>query len=146
MSAGDRVRRFLAERGSPRHVVDGGLEGLLCGWEETVAAVAAGYPLDTLDDYLNDLDGRQILGEALALAPRAEARRLRARLDAADARFRELVVPTARCLWGDRAADEHDWSVDRSWWYWSRPRRAGAGLDREIDGVLAAPPRRSPPR
>ena len=146
MTPGDRVRQFLAARGSPRHVVDGGLEGLLRGWEATVAAVADGYPLDTLDDYLNDLDGRQILDEALAVAPRAGARRVRRRLDAADARFRALALPTTRCLWGDRAAAEHGWAADRSWWYWSRPRRAGAELDREIDGVLAEPPRAAPPR
>ena len=139
----DPVRRFLVERGSPRHVVDGGLGGLLRGWEATVGAVAEGYPLDTLDDYLDDLDGRQILDEALAVAPPGAARRIRARLASADARFRALVVPTARCLWGDRAAAEHGWRADRSWWYWSRPRRAGAELSREIDaavGAAAAPP------
>jgi DNA-binding transcriptional regulator YbjK len=135
----DRVRRFLEARGAPQHVVEGGLTGLLRGWEATVASVAEGYPLDTLDDYLNDLDGRQILDEALAIAPRTEAERLRARVAAADARFRALIVPTVRCLWGDRAAAEHGWSADRSWWYWSRPQRTGAELSREIDGVLGEP-------
>lgn len=136
MRGADRVRRFLERRGSPRHVVEGGLEGLLAGWEATVAAVADGYRLDTLDDYLNDLDGRQILDEALAIAPRAEGVRLQGRLDAADARFRALVIPAAHCLWGDRAATEHGWRADRNWWYWSRPRRAGAALSREIDGAV----------
>ena len=57
----DAVRRFLRARGSPAHVVEEGLEGLVRGWEETVERVAAGYPLDTIEDYLNDLDGRQLL-------------------------------------------------------------------------------------
>ena len=140
MTRPDPVRRFLAKRGSPPHVVEGGLEGLLRGWEETVAAVAAGYPLDTLDDYLNDLDGRQILDEALAIASPRESAKVRARLDAADARFRALVTSVARCLWGDRAAREHAWTADRNWWYWSRPRRAGADLQREIDAGLAPDP------
>lgn len=137
MTRPDPVRRFLAKRGSPPHVVEGGLEGLLRGWEETAAAVAAGYPLDTLDDYLNDLDGRQILDEALAIASPRQSAALRARRAAADARFRALVTPVARCLWGHRAARAHGWTSDRNWWYWSRPRRVGAGLQREIDAVLA---------
>ena len=141
MTGAGRVRRFLEERGSPPHVVEGGLEGLLRGWEATVAAVADGYPLDTLDDYLDDLDGRQILDEALAIATHREAEPLRARLAAADARFRALATPTARCLWGERAAAEHRWSADRSWWYWSRPRRAGTELSREIDRVVGEPGR-----
>ena len=109
------------------------------GWEETVESVADGYPLDTLDDYLNDLDGRQILADALAVAPREDGDRLRSRIAAADARFRSIVIPTARPLWGERAAAAHGWTRDRSWWYWSRPQRTGAELSREIDGVLREP-------
>ena len=99
-----QVRRFLEERGSPPHVVEGGLEGLLRGWEAAVAAVAEGYPLDALDDYLDDLDGRQILDEALAVAtqtrgraaPRAPGRRRRA--------LPRAGHPDRACLWGERAA------------------------------------------
>ena len=136
MTAPDPVRRYLEERGAAAHVVAGGLDGLVRGWEDAVEAVADGYPLDTLDDYLNDLDGRQILADALAVAPREDAERLRLRIAAADARFRSLVVPTARPLWGERAATAHGWTADQSWWYWSRPRRAGAELGREIDAAL----------
>ena len=132
----DPVRRLLEERGAAAHVIEGGLDGLVRGWEDTVDAVADGYPLDTLDDYLNDLDGRQILAEALAVAPEEDAERLRPRIAAADARFRSLVIPTARPLWGERAATAHGWTANRSWWYWSRPGRAGAALDREIDAAL----------
>ena len=137
MTRPDPVRRFLAKRGSPPHVVEGGLEGLLRGWEETVAAVAAGYPLDTLDDYLNDLDGRQILDEALAFAPPRQSAPLYRRLALADSRFHALVSSASRCLWGDRAARANGWDPDRNWWYWRRPRHAGPDLQREIDAVLA---------
>ena len=138
MTATDPVRRFLEERGAAAHVIRDGLEGLLRGWEQTVEAVADGYPLDTLDDYLNDLDGRQMLADTLAIAPPGEAARVRPRLEAADARFRSLVESTARCLWGETAAVTHGWTADRSWWYWRRPRRAGAELTREIDAALGA--------
>ena len=137
MTGPDPVRRYLQARGAAAHVVEGGLDGLVRGWEETVESVADGYPLDTLDDYLNDLDGRQILADALAVAPREDGDRLRPGIAAADARFRSLVIPTARPLWGERAAAAHGWTPDRSWWYWSRPRRAGADLDREIDAALS---------
>ena len=136
MTGSDPVRRYLEERGAAAHVVAGGLDGLVRGWEDAVETVADGYPLDTLDDYLNDLDGRQILADALAVAPREDAERLRLRIAAADARFRSLVVHIPRPLWGERAATAHGWTADRSWWYWNRPRRAGAELDREIDAAL----------
>ena len=143
MTGPDPVRQYLQERGAAAHVVAGGLEGLVRGWEETVAAIDAGYPLDTLDDYLNDLDGRQMLDDARAAATREDTERLRPRIAAADARFRSLVIPTRRPLWGARAASAHGWTAERSWWYWSRPRRAGADLDREIDAVLGLSDRSS---
>src|SRR5262245_57839771 len=99
MTRPDPVRHFLRERGSPPHVVEGGLEGLLRGWEQTVTALGAGYPLDTLDDYLNDLDGRQILDEALAFIPPRQFDAPYRRLALADSRFLALVTPVSRCLW-----------------------------------------------
>ena len=57
------------------------------------------------DDYLNDLDGRQILDEAIAFAPPRQSAPLYRRLALADSRFhairpcclsREHGVPVAR--------------------------------------------------
>ena len=68
MSASDgSVADFLRARGCSAQVVDGGLAGLLARWAATVEELAAGYRW-TFDDYLNDVDGRQILEEALAHA------------------------------------------------------------------------------
>ena len=136
----DPVRHFLHERGSPPHVVEGGLEGLLRGWEETVTSLAKGYPVDTLDDYLNDLDGRQILDEALAFVPPRQFDPVYRRLALADSRFLALVTPVSRCLWGERAATANGWDPDRNWWYWRRPRHAGPDLHREIDALLPPAP------
>ena len=67
MNSNDPVREFLRERGSSPNLIDGGLAGLVESWEAVVSAVEEGYTLG-LDDYLNDLDGRQLLEEALPIA------------------------------------------------------------------------------
>ena len=68
----DPVRDYLRKSGAPHSVVTRGLRGLVENWERVVQQVLEGYPL-TLDDYLNDMDGRQLLANALELAP-AEVR------------------------------------------------------------------------
>ncbi len=78
MRENDPVGEFLRKRGCPEHIVRGGLQGLLEGWEEVVRSVGEGYSLG-LDDYLNDMDGRQLLEEALAVAPAQEKRSILAR-------------------------------------------------------------------
>lgn len=125
--AGDPVQRYLLQRGSAAHVVRGGLRGLLEGWERVVDQVAAGYALG-LDDYLNDMDLRDLIEGALPLAAQSERASAAARLAAADARLKALVEPAGSCLWGAAAAREHGWTPERQWWYFTRPRRAGAEL------------------
>lgn len=118
----DRLVEYLAGRGYAAHVVGNGLEGLLRGWEETVASVASGEE-QFQDDYLNDVDGRRILEEAL---PYVEGEELSAALDrirAADARIRPHLVPTAECLWGEPNALKYGYSRDRDWWYYHRPEK-----------------------
>ena len=127
MSPTDPVRPFLEQRGCPPHVVAGGLDGLLHHWESVVEDVEEVYPLG-LDDYLDDMDARQLLEEALAVAPPAARRAIAPRLKDADARMRELVVPVKRCLWGDARARENGWTSERSWWYFTRPAEPGPDL------------------
>ncbi|HNQ02334.1 MAG TPA: hypothetical protein PKN59_08585 [Syntrophales bacterium] len=128
----DPVGEFLKKRGCPEHVIRGGLRGLVEGWEEVVRAVEEGYGLG-LDDYLNDMDGRQLLEEALAAAPAQEKKGILGRLRKADAKMRTLVRPAGRCLWGDETARQEGWTAAKNWWYYCRPIKAGEDLMAELD-------------
>ena len=120
----DPIRRFLRARGVADHVVEGGIEGLMAAWEQTAAAIEAGYSL-TLDDYLNDLDARQILEVVLSAMPDPDGPLLD-RLRAADARVRAATVPARQCVWGDGGS--RGWTERRNWWYFVIPRAPGEDL------------------
>jgi hypothetical protein len=128
VSERDSVGLFLAGRGCPEHVVRGGLDGLLHHWESVVEDVEEIYPLG-LDDYLNDMDARQLLEEALAVAAPGERARISARLDAADERMQELLVDAGGCLWGEARARENGWTPAGNWWYFRRPATPGPDLE-----------------
>ena len=132
MNAADPVCQFLRGRGCPVRVVTGGLEGLLRHWETVVDEVEGAYPLG-LDDYLDDMDSRQLLEEALGVAPAGERRGLEVRLRAADERMREIVVPTEHCLWGDAQASARGWTPGENWWYFTRPAEPGAELAEDLE-------------
>jgi hypothetical protein len=118
-----RLEAFLRGEGAPESVVQGGLEVLLAGWERTVASVEAGYPGD-YEDYLGDLDGRQLLAQALIRVSPAQAASMAARLEELDGRMRAASEPVARCVWGNIVADEEGWDAEANWWYYVRPRNA----------------------
>lgn len=103
-------------------------------WEKVVQSVDEGYSL-SLDDYLNDLDSRQLLGEALAVAAPAEMEKFEARIQLADDQMKSLTTRTSVCLWGDEVAEEEGWTPKKNWWYYARPIQADADLLAEIDEV-----------
>ena len=109
-----------------------GLRGLVEQWEHTVDDVEEAYPLG-LDDYLNDLDGRQLLEDAMAIAPGSDREAVRARVKAADDRMKQLVVPAGRCLWGTDMAGQYDWTPQRQWWYFTQPREPGPELKEDLE-------------
>jgi hypothetical protein len=127
----DPVRRFLRERGCPDEVVDGGLAGLAADWERIAGEIESGYAFG-LDDYLNDLDTRQLIEEAMELAPDAERDRERGVVLGADERVRRCVSPTGECLWGERVAEAEGWTPEQNWWYFSLPRAPGPLLRLEL--------------
>ena len=131
MKEKDPVGEFLRKRGCPEHVVRGGLRGLAESWEEVVRSVEEGYSLG-LDDYLNDLDGRQLLEEALAVAPAQEKKTALQRVRRADAKMQTLVRPSGRCLWGDETARQEGWTARKNWWYFSIPVNPGEELLNEL--------------
>lgn len=132
----DPVRAYLRETGCGEHVIAGGLAGLVTNWERTVQAVADGYTLG-LDDYLNDLDARQLLEEALTVATAAQLEDAAQRIERADELMQSVTEPTEVCLWGDEVAQEEGWTPQENWWYFARPRQADDELLAEIDEVVA---------
>ncbi len=131
MKEKDPVGEFLRKRGCPERVVRGGLQGLAESWEEVVRSIEEGYSLG-LDDYLNDLDGRQLLEEALAVAPAQEKKTAQQRVRRADAKMQTLVRPAGRCLWGDETARQEGWTARKNWWYFSIPVNPGEELLNEL--------------
>lgn len=127
----ESVRELLRRRGAPDHVVSAGLAGLVESWERTALEVEAGYRLG-FDDYLNDLDGRQLLEDAWGAASDADRAKFRRRLAAADRRIQAALVPAGRCVWGVDVARYHGWSAEEQWWYFMRPRAAGEALERDL--------------
>ncbi len=102
------------------------LEELVSRWERT-AKSAATYNL-TLDDWLNDLDLRDIIDRQSSANPG-----LRARLDAADREFRANTAESKRSMWGPTAGAEHH--LTRHWWYFRYPSSPGESM--ELDLIAA---------
>jgi hypothetical protein len=126
----DPVQALLRARGCPDRTVEGGLSGLVERWENVVTSITSGYALG-LDDYLHDMDVRQLLEDALAMAG-PSARRLASRVSAVDEKLRQVVAPAGRCLWGDALAKRNRWTVEKNWWYFTRPRESAPALLEDI--------------
>ena len=110
------------------------LAELVARWEQ-VAKRAATYNL-TLDDWLNDLDLRDIISREDIDRASADASILRSRLDAADRLFREATSQATGSLWGHVAGAGHD--AIRHWWYFRYPRSPGDSMRRDLSaaGIL----------
>ncbi len=136
----DAVHTYLISRGCAPLVVRRGLSGLLEQWAGIVAAVESGRDA-SLDEWLNDMDLRDILAGALAAAGPRERRAAAMRLDDADERFQGVTEPCA-CLWGDEIALTNSWRSEWQWWYFRRPTIPGPILreDLLVNGFLRAEP------
>jgi len=132
MSA-EEVRDFLRARGCPEPVANAGLAGLIEDWERIAEEIVTGYAVG-LDDYLNDMDVRELIAAAIAAVPKVLPPALRRKLDAADQRARSALVPAARCLWGPRLAAANAWDAQGHWWYFMKPARPGDELKRDLQG------------
>ncbi|MCC6927713.1 MAG: hypothetical protein IT359_01870 [Gemmatimonadaceae bacterium] len=132
MSEFDVVRRLLIERGCPDDVVEGGLAGLASKWDAIVRSVEEGYPFG-FDDYLNDMDLRDTLFAALAVAMPDEREQVEGRVEALDARMRAVTLPCP-CLWGEEVEEDDGLDPGREWWYFVRPAKPND----ELAGELAA--------
>jgi hypothetical protein len=112
----DAVKAFLRARGARADLIAGGWPALVAAWRAVVASIESGYRL-TMDDYLNDMDLRQIVEEAKGLVgPDAWEE-----ISELDRRAKSHLKPVSRCVWGDAAAKRHGWSARKQWWYYAVP-------------------------
>jgi hypothetical protein len=117
----DDVRAFLRDRGLADEIVADGLEGIVTRWEQAAReAERERYPFG-IEDWLNELDGRQLAHELVDAVPAALGASLAARLEEADARMRAATQEWPECLWGGALAKRMGWKPRREWWYWRRP-------------------------
>ena len=119
-STSDSARAYLRRHGYPEHVVAGGLEYLVVGWEKVAHSVAGGR-VQFQDDYLNDMDGRHVLWKMLPELSSEEQARAHSRVAAADAVIRPHLTPTKGCLWGTENERKYGYRRDTHWWYYHRP-------------------------
>src|SRR5262245_39149948 len=113
------VRHYLEARGCADFIVAGGLRGLLERWDKTAASLERGYD-GLLDEYLNEMDLRDILEDALDAAAVPDENPLRQRVAAADARVRAATVPCGP-IWGREVAESETMDPAIQWWYFVRP-------------------------
>lgn len=105
----------LHAQGRPRHVT---VAGLIGSWWQVATSVDS-YP-EAIDDYTNDLTGRDLIEEALAALAEEVQLPLRAVVDGADDEFRARTAPDGAELVGvffDIA--------DRPGWWWRRRPTTG---------------------
>ena len=93
-----------------------------------------GYSFD-LDNWLNDVDVRELILEALPMFSREEMGEHALKLDKADETFLTATRDFKRCVWGHGTARKERWTPEKNWWYFRTPRRSNAQLEDELATV-----------
>jgi len=131
------VRNYLAARGCADFIVEGGLQGLIARWTGVADALERGYT-GAFDEYLNDMDLRDILEDAMDAGALPDDATERRTVQLTDARIRAATVACGP-LWGVDVADEEAMDPTLQWWYFIRPRVLSDMLREELEaeGLLS---------
>ena len=115
--------KYLRSKGYAKHVVDGGLAGLVRTWESTADGLARADPAYIMyEEFLNDVDGRRILRECMDLAEADELEAISARVAVADQRFKDLTISVPHCVWGQGNEKKYGYTPGADWYYYRRPK------------------------
>lgn len=104
---------------------------LIAQWAAFVAGLSEAYVFD-LDNWLNDVDIRQLIREASPMFSAAELGTHATTLREADQHFLLATRDVGKCLWGRRTARREKWTAAENWWYFRAPLRSNAELDEEL--------------
>jgi hypothetical protein len=104
---------------------------LIDQWVAFADGLAQGYTFD-LDNWLNDVDIRQLIREAEPMFGPDELADYAVRLEEADRVFRQATRDLDKCVWGKKAARREKWTAAKNWWYFRAPRRSNAQLEEEL--------------
>lgn len=115
----DSIRLHLIRREVGQHVIEGGLDYLVARWSRRASDLASRTEAWTWEEWLNDLDTREILQDLLDHVP--TSRVALPKIEDADARFLGAATETAECQWGAENATRHGWTREKNWWYWRKP-------------------------
>ena len=88
-----------------------------------------------LDNWLNDVDVRELILEALPMFSREEMGDHALKLDEADKAFQAGTREFKKCVWGGGTAKKEKWTPQKNWWYFRTPRRTNAQLEDELATV-----------
>ena len=113
----------------PPNVAD--LQELIDQWAEFTADLAKGYSFD-LDNWLNDVDVRELIVEALPMFSREEMGDHALKLDQADQAFQAATRDFKKCVWGKGTARKEKWTAQKNWWYFRTPMSSNPQLEDEL--------------
>jgi hypothetical protein len=130
MQPSDAVARYMKSRGVSQELIEDGLEGAIDRWD-AIARSAKDYDF-TLDDWLNDMDLRDIIEGSMKAADQAERDSVAKLLARADARMKKATVETGS-IWGKANAESGKYDPETTWWYFRRPRHPGEMMQNDLE-------------
>lgn len=114
------VREYCIKRDFAERVCNEGLDYLLETWKRTVNEISEGYR-GLFDEFLNDMDGRQIISELMPFATEEERTRMLEPLASLDDSFLKGTRAVNVCIWGENQAAKHGYDLHQNWWYYRIP-------------------------
>ena len=114
------ITQYLQKKGSAEHVIKGGVQYLLESWKNTVT-----QELENKDyiweEYLNDLDSRELLAEIVKIVDMGTAKLITTNLANLDKLFIEKTE-ASKCVWGENNKIRNNWDPKVNWWYFRIPK------------------------
>jgi hypothetical protein len=103
------------------NVVTYGLNYLIPCWGE-LAGKADYNDGSIIYEYLNDLDGRRLIDQILAVLPAQNRAEIFSVVESYDKQFVEKTFEVRDCLWGNEAELKHGYSREKNFYYYRAPQ------------------------